>query len=128
MRYDPSAPPDPQRWLGLTEDERIDVVLRHHRRTKVKLPAPRMHAALHVMVENQLAEGYEAAVAALARLTASGLQRHEAIHAIASVAIVQMHASMQGGAQVFDTAAYDRELAALTAERWLNGMQVKPAQ
>jgi hypothetical protein len=127
MRYDPSDAPDPQRWLALTEDERIDVVLRHHRRTKVKLPTPRMHAGLHVMVENQLAEGYEAAVAALARLIAGGLQRHEAIHAIASVAIEQMHALMRGGAQVFDTAAYDRELAALTVERWLKGTpHVKP--
>jgi hypothetical protein len=122
MRYDPSAAPDPQRWLALDEDERIDLVLGYHRRTKIKLPSPRVHAALHVMVENQLAEGYEAAVAALARLIAGGLQRHEAIHAIASVAIVQMNALMQGGAHVFDRAAYDRELAAFTIERWRKGM------
>ena len=121
MRYDPSVAPDPQLWLALDEDERIDLVLRHHRRTKVKLPSPRMHAALHVMVENQLAEGYEEAVAALARLIAGGLPRHEAIHAIASVAIVQMHSLMHGGAHAFDKVAYDRELAAVTVDRWRKG-------
>jgi hypothetical protein len=120
-RYDPLIAPDPLHWLALSEDERTELVLKHHRRAKKKLPNARMHAAMHVMVENQLAEGHEAAVEALARLMAGGLHRHAAIHAIASVAIVQLHTVMQGGRE-FDRAAYDRELGELTVERWLKGV------
>ena len=123
MRYHPSRAPDPQLWLALDEGARTEHVLRYHRRAKVKLPSPRMHAAMHVMVENQIAEGYVAALAALARLVAGGLDRHDAIHAIASVAIVQMHAVMQGGTHVFDEAAYERELNALTAGGWRKGLR-----
>ena len=121
IRYDPGAAPDPNRWLALSEDERTELVLKYHRRAKVKLPNARVHAAMHVMVENQVAEGHEAAVAALARLVGGGLRRHHAVHAIASVAILQMRAVMQGGRE-FDQAAYERELRALTVERWSRGI------
>jgi hypothetical protein len=120
-RYDPLIAPDPAHWLSLSEDERTELVLKHHRRAKTKLPKARMHAAMHVMVENQLAEGYPAVVEALDRLIAGGLHRHAALHAIASVAIVQLHAVMQGSRE-FDRAAYDRELRALTVETWLKGL------
>jgi hypothetical protein len=38
-----------------------------------------------VIVENQIAEGYEPTVRAIVRLTAGGLDRHEAVHAIGSI-------------------------------------------
>jgi hypothetical protein len=118
MAYDPSKDPHSGRWLTLTEAERLDQVVRAHRRLHLHLPNVRLHAALHVVVENQLAEEYKATVAALERLTGEGVSRHDAIHAIASVVVEQMHDLMQpGGAQV-DLAAYDQALQALTADRW----------
>lgn len=44
-----------------------------------------LHALAHVIVENQLAEDLPEARRALERLLGEGLDRHDAIHAIASV-------------------------------------------
>jgi hypothetical protein len=61
------------------------LVVDYHRRTRVKLPNQRLHAAIHVAVENQIAMGDELPVhGVLDRLQAEGLDRHDAIHAIGS--------------------------------------------
>ena len=74
------------------------------------------HVTLHVIVENQLALGDPPqARAALARLRAAGLGRHEAVHAIASVLVRHLHGVVQG-ANPDD--AYQSELDSLTAEKW----------
>ena len=86
MRYDPLRPPDAEQWLDLDEMERMDLVADYHRCARIKLPNPRLHATLHVIVENQILLADETPVAAtLDRLLAEGLDRHDAIHAIASV-------------------------------------------
>ena len=86
MRYDPLRTPDAEQWLDLDEMERMDLVADYHRRARIKLPNPRLHATLHVIVENQILLADETPVAAtLERLLAEGLDRHDAIHAIASV-------------------------------------------
>jgi hypothetical protein len=115
MVYDPLVSPDGRAWLSLSESERLAAVLEYHRRAEIKLPSARLHAALHVTVENQLAERYAPAVAALDRLTASGMDRHDAVHAIASVAAAQMQYVLREG-RPFDHEAYERDLTALTAE------------
>ena len=56
-KYDPDHSPDPARWLGQDEMQLIDIVERYHTREQVPLLNPRQHAALHVMVENQVALG-----------------------------------------------------------------------
>ena len=122
MLYDPSSGPDTRQWLALTEEQRFTSVLEYHRHAKIDLPNARLHAAMHVIVENQLAEQYEPAVVALARLVTEGLSRHDAIHAIASVLTMQMHDLMQGSRQGFDQHAYERELTGLTAARWKRGL------
>ena len=115
MVYDPLVNPDAPAWLALSEEQRLDAVLDYHRRRQITSLSARLHAALHVTVENQLAEGHAAAVATLARLTASGQDRHEAIHAIASVAAAQMQRLVRER-RPFDQAAYERDLMAITAE------------
>lgn len=71
---------------------------------------------MHVVVENQLASGEPSqARAALGRLCAAGLGRHEAIHAIASVRVRHLHGLVRGSL-VEDL--YETELDALTAEGW----------
>jgi hypothetical protein len=120
MGYDPLVDPDARAWLALSEAQRLETVLEYHRRLQIMSPSARLHAALHVTVENQLAERQAAVITALARLTASGMDRHEAIHAIASVAAAQMQRVLRDK-RPFDHAAYEQDLMALTAEDVRNG-------
>ena len=57
--------------------------------------------------------------AALKRLTAEGLDRHQANHAICSVLAYQLNSAIRDakGGDQFDTARYYRELSQLTAEK-----------
>ena len=83
--YDPEVAPDPEEWLELDEQERIQLAERHHKAARIKLPNVKVHAVLHAIVENQIAEGLEPVVRAMGRLTRDGLSRHDALHAIGSV-------------------------------------------
>ena len=117
MAYDPDANPLATEWLALSEERRLDEVVEYHRRTRVELPNARVHAAIHVTVENQLAQQYAPTVHALDRLVREGLSRHEAIHAIGGAVATQMFEVLKRRVP-FDAAAFERDLAALTAERW----------
>lgn len=119
-KYDPEHAPAPAQWLALDETERIEAVRRYHRKTRVKLPSMNAHAAVHVMVENQLAEGLPQAKRALERLLGAGLDRHDSIHAIASVLMEHIwdlanKPQAAGDPQAPYLAALDK----LTAESWL---------
>jgi hypothetical protein len=117
MKYDPMTAPDPAEWLDLSEDERIHVVLEHHRRARVKLPNETLHAAFHAVIETQVAMGDELPVArTLARLEAEGLDRHDAIHAISSALVAHFQSVMGGERKGAD--AYYAEVEKLTAEGW----------
>ena len=71
---------------------------------------------MHVIIENQLASGEPTQVrAALGRLRAAGLGRHEAIHAIASVLVRHLHGLLRGTPAEH---LYEAEVDALTAEGW----------
>ena len=119
MRYDPEAAPDPEKWLALEEAQRLDSVSAFHSRMRVKLPNAHLHAAVHVIVENQLAEGFDLATDALDRLRAEGLDRHEAIHAIGSVLIGHVRDLMREGATTPDpNGPYAQALRMLTARGW----------
>lgn len=83
--YDPEEAPPPAEWLGMEEGERTALVEAYHRRQRIQLPQPRLHAAIHVVVENQVALGETAVIDALARLQAQGLTRHDAVHALGQV-------------------------------------------
>lgn len=58
MRYDPENPPAPDVWKALDEHEAQRMILRHHRSPRCAhppAPRPRLHAATHLIVENQAA-------------------------------------------------------------------------
>ena len=95
MNYQPDKSPEPDKWLALDEAERVALIQAYHRRTRVKIPNPQIHATLHLIVENQLAEGLEVVRETLDRLRAEGLDRHEAIHAIGWVLIQHLSNLMQ---------------------------------
>ncbi len=120
MDYDAERAPDPAAWAAASEAERVAAVEAHHRARAAPHPPtrqPRVHAAVHVVVEDQLASGSPPeARRAMDRLQRGGLSRHEAVHAIASVAAAAAQAALSGAR--FDPAAYARALDALTPETW----------
>jgi hypothetical protein len=120
--YDPNIAPDPQVWLALDEKLRISLVEKYHRDARIKLPNLATHAAFHSIVENQIAENLESVVRAMARLTAEGLDRHDAVHAIGSVLAVHMHDLLKSEANAENSQAiYNAAVERLTAKAWRGG-------
>src|SRR5262245_39733944 len=119
-QYDPEHDPDATAWLAMDEGHRIELVLEYHRRIRAVLPNERLHAAVHVIVEHQVGMGDELPVAqVLPRLRAEGLDRHDAIHAIASVLAAHLHDMLRHDAGDADrNQACWAELDTLTARRW----------
>jgi hypothetical protein len=118
--YDPETAPDTAGWLDLEEDERVSRISAYHRQAKIKLPNLTIHAALHAVVENQIAEELQTVRETVAKLQAEGLSRHDAIHAVGSVLVGRLQALMREGAQAqFEVEAYFQDLRSLTAEGWL---------
>jgi len=120
--YDPGSSPDPKRWLALEEPDRLDLV-----QTAVDnepgVPNPKLHAAFHLIVENQAAMGDETPVAAtLERLVNEGLDRHEAVHAVGSVLSSHVFRVLELGGEALDggepNESYWLDLDSLTAARW----------
>ena len=121
-KYDPVFDIDPEQWEALDEYQRIELVTEYHREASIELPNERVHAVMHVIIENQIALGDETPVAGtMRRLLGEGLDRHDAIHAIASVLINFMYEKMQGEVDSEVNDAYYAELKQLTAEKWRRG-------
>jgi hypothetical protein len=118
-RYDPEHAPNPEQWLALDEQVRVGLAEEHHRIARIKLPNLKAHAALHAIVENQLAQNFESVVRAMTRLTAGGLSRHEAIHAIASVLAEHIYELFDSAANENNSASiYNAAIERLTARSW----------
>lgn len=122
QRYDPEVPPDPAAWLALDEQLRIRLAEVYHRDARVKLPNLKAHAAFHAIVENQIAEGLEPVVRAMARLTKQGLSRHDALHAVGSCVADQFFEAMntkdQHAFAASAEARYNVAVERLTAQEW----------
>lgn len=128
--YDPLVEPDPDDWLATDEQQLLDVIERYHRRAGIELERATVHATMHAIVENQIAEGDRWPVrSTLLRLMAEGLDRHEAIHAIASILAGHLNGYLrEAGSQARQPdqesdrdfmGPYLSELETLTAEDWL---------
>ncbi len=119
-KYDPDHDPDSAKCLELDEALCIAAVRQYHQRIRAKLPYIEAHALAHVIVENQLAEGLLEAKRALDRLLVNGLDRHDAVHAIASVLVEHcwnLTNKPQGPGDLH--APYLAALNKLTADSWL---------
>ena len=118
--YNSLMSPDPEEWLALGEQERIDLARDYHRKARIRLPNAKVHATVHAIVETQIALGDETPARRTAqRLMDAGLDRHEAIHAIGWVLIQFMSDQME--TPEFDTdpnARYFAALERLTVEDW----------
>jgi hypothetical protein len=107
------------KWLALDEGERIALVRDFHARNRIRIPNAEAHAVIHAIVENQLAERLPAVIAALHRLRAEGLDRHEAVHAIGSVLMEHMRTLMNGARDSADpNGLYLAALEKLTTDSW----------
>ena len=125
--YNPLVAPDPEYWLLLDEDERIDMVKAFHKKHRIRLPNLQMHSGLHAMIENQMAEGEDAVVRAMDRLLAQGLDRHDAIHALCWVFSLQLFEQMKSPSTSPESSLNDSYLAAVervNAQDWLNSQSV----
>lgn len=120
-KYDPDFGAPAQEWLAADEAQRIDLVRAYHRRARVRLPNERLHAVIHVIVENQLALGEVVVIETLDRLQREGLNRHDAIHAIGMVLSEHLYDVMKGAGEVSPAlhAQYFERLKHLSAEAWL---------
>ena len=111
--YDIANPPAPEVWLAMDESDRIAAVEDAHRRTGAAVGSnATAHAAIHVAVENRLAEGHAVVVAAYERFRAAGVDRHETVHALASVVTRQLITVLEQRTPLNQEKA-DREFAAL---------------
>jgi hypothetical protein len=120
--YDPLVAPEAADWLALDEDVRITLVAEYHQQHAIELPNEIVHATFHAVVENQLAMQDHPVVDALARLMRQGLDRHDSIHAIASVLAEHFHSMLQKEQSgSVNHAPYYNRLRKLTAKRWLKG-------
>ena len=121
MRYDPDVAPDPESWLALDESIRQELARKAHDPAPdwhPKATAKHAHVIYHVMVENQVAANDPPEVAAaLARLTEEGLDRHDALHAVANI-LAEETWSMLKEKRSFDTDAYQARLEKLKASDW----------
>jgi len=127
--YDPLDAPAPNEWQSLSEGEQMELVRRYHER-EVEFPPdtnPDLHVLCHVTVENQAALGDETPVAdTLDRLVEEGLDRHDAIHAVAGV--LMEHLWKRQKAQEEGQATHESSLSEdffegvrnLTAQQWLD--------
>ncbi len=120
--YDASSTPDSKEWLELGETEQLELVVDFVEKYEKDLEnaAKKLHASIHVIVENQLAMESEPTPETYSRLRKQGLNRHETIHAIGAVLAEDMFKIIKGDKDQA-TNNYKDRLKKLTAKRWKKG-------
>ena len=122
-KYNPLVQPNPKRWLRTGESERLQLALDYHQTVGTELPNERIHAAIHVVVENQVAMGDATPVEkTLGRLFSEGLDRHNAIHAIGTVLARHLWELLSGDEIVTTdlSETYFEGVRNLTAQKWMD--------
>ena len=117
--YNPLKNINPTFWLAMEEDERLSMVQKYVE-TEDHLNDSNLsiHATAHCVVENQIALDVKETVDALGRLRRQGLDRHDAIHAIASVLFGSITEALANEDK--DIAIkYKSKLRKLSAKKWL---------
>jgi hypothetical protein len=126
--YDPDRAPDAEAWRAGNEMQLVELVQAYHRASQIPLPNERVHAALHVMVENQVALGDKTPVAAaVARLMGEGMSRHDALHAVG--AVLDKHVNRAHATQVpVSRDAYYDDIRGLTKDGWFAEFGLNPPE
>jgi len=125
--YDAGEPPDAMAWLVASEWERIDATRAYCDRYEPGVPNVELHAAIHAVVEAQIAMGDETPVAATQRrLLAEGLSRHDTIHAIGAVLTEHLYHLMKETGGSDSHSAYYAALDNLTHASWRAMVEESP--
>lgn len=125
-RYNPLQTPDAEQWLQMDEQERLALVLDFHDKEsdeddELEDEQKHLHAAIHVVVENQLAMATPMVAETVARMRRQGLDRHDAVHAVGAVLAGDIFELLKGKAETWQPQRYRRRLEKLTAKRWRKG-------
>jgi hypothetical protein len=104
----------------MDEGKRIALVEAYHFAHGCDHPRPKLHAAIHTVVENQLALGEAAVVETFHRLQREGLTRHDAVHAIGSIVVDFMVEAFKSKVSGNTTPAerYLNRVRRLSADEW----------
>jgi hypothetical protein len=118
--YDPDIPPNPSDWLAADESLRLALVTDYHQSMDLAESRLRLHAAIHVVVENQIALGEQVVIDAMTRLQSEGLSRHDALHAIGMVVSEHLFEILRADPDetLKQTTPYFERLQHLTADAW----------
>ena len=121
--YNPLFEQDKEEWLGASELDRLVAVREFHERSGEEFEegALMVHSSIHVIVENQLAEGVDLIPETVAKLIRQGLNRHEAIHAIGAIISEDIYNIVRGKDIEFSPKKYRKKLEKITAKRWSKG-------
>lgn len=120
--YDPQQEPNAEAWLALEEEARRDLVLAWHRGAGIIPPHEELHAAMHAIVENQIAVGGEMlpVQVKVRQLMAQGVSRHNAIHAIGMATLEHVRSMMRATRPLPNTnLRYFSAIRRLDARKWL---------
>jgi uncharacterized glyoxalase superfamily protein PhnB len=115
-RYDAKAPMPSSNWLALSETERLRLARNFHVQSRIKAPRMTAHAAIHVMVENQIAIGYGPTRRAVGRLVAQdfcaeGLAENFMMHILVEdVEAWRAHVQATGVVSKFDVRCTEIEI------------------
>ena len=123
MQYDPLRKVPYRKWLAADEIDRMRAVRAYHRANHIEIPNLEAHVALHTAIETQVAMDVFPTRSTLSRLMGEGLDRHEAIHAMAAVLAGHMNRVMATGGSVAGVdnlqREYEADLLKLTADSWM---------
>ena len=120
--YDPDLDPDPSTWRSIDAHDRVRLVMSHHAQNRISVSDSRMHALLHVNIENMLLQGKGPVTRALEKLRAEGHPRHKAIHILATVWLAYPVGSIGGSANLThqeQQLAFNAAMETITGEGWL---------
>ncbi len=119
-----TGPTDQAQWQRLDELEQLDLVIEAHALLDEEHPQPEdlsMHAAVHLVVENQLLlddDVGKAARATLERFLNSGFDRHEAVDAIGLVVARHLFSAVRGARGDVPPDDFLNDLRQFTPEEW----------
>jgi hypothetical protein len=122
-KYEPLIQEEKGEWLKLDDEKRIELVKAYHEELEEEFEGESLslHCAMHVIVENQVAQGEEYVENAVARITRQGLSKHEAVHAIAAIISEEIYNLPRGNTSKFSIKKYRRKLEKITAKRVRKG-------
>jgi hypothetical protein len=122
QEYNASISPDPEKWLLLDEEIRLALAMDYveNNEKDIEEGARRIHAVIHVIIENQLAQNVEPTKETYNRLQRQGLDRHEIIHAIGAVISEDIFEIVKGNKK-HPFERHKLRLKKLTAKRWKKG-------